>query len=150
MHKRISGVVIVLIGLLGITGCGDASSISKSDYKQQVELVCNKGLKEREELLKKVTPEYVRRSRNATAKERVEEQEQNVRKLMTVYQGTTEELVDIGLPDEGEKTAEELVKAREDGASKLKADPRLIGEFTAIFAKASKSAEDLGVSSCGK
>jgi hypothetical protein len=150
VHKGISALIAALIGLLCIAGCGGSSTISKAEYQQQTELVCNKGLKEREELLKKVSAEYYKQSGKASQKEQAEEQAENVRKLMAVYQRTTEELGDISFPEQGEKAAEELVKAREDGAAKLKANPQDIAEFATIFAKATKSAEGLGVASCGK
>ncbi|HET9154115.1 MAG TPA: hypothetical protein VFN85_08365 [Solirubrobacterales bacterium] len=150
MQKGISPFVFVLIGILGIAGCGGSSSVSSAEYKRQSELVCNKGLSDREELLKEVSAEYEKRNPNASAREEAEEQARNVRKLMAVYQGTTEELADLGFPAQGEKMAEELVQAREDGAAKLEADPQVISEFTKIFAKATKAAEGLGVASCGK
>jgi hypothetical protein len=151
VHKGISAIIIVLVGLLGIAGCGGGdSSLSKTEYKQQAELVCNKGLKEREELLKEITAEYEQRNPTATAKEEAEEHARNVRKLMVVYQGTTDELAEVGSPEQGEKTAEELITAREDGTQKLKAEPLAVSEFTTIFAKATKISEQLGVASCGK
>lgn len=151
VHKGISAIIIVLIGLLGIAGCGGGdSSLSKAEYKQQAELVCNKGLKDREELLKELTAEYEQRNPKQSKKEEAEEHALNVRKLMAIYGGTTEELADVGLPEQEEKTAEELVKAREDGAAKLESEPSAVAEFATIFGKATKVSEKLGVASCGK
>jgi ABC-type glycerol-3-phosphate transport system substrate-binding protein len=150
VHKGISAIVVVLVGLLGVAGCGGDSTISRTEYEQRIELACNKGLKEREELFKKLTVEYEKLSRAASQKEQAELQAGNVGRLVTIYQGTTEEIADIGFPKQGEKMAEELVKAREDGAEKLAAKPEAINEFTTIFTKATKTAENLGVASCGK
>jgi cytochrome P450 len=151
VHKGISAIVFVFVGLLAIAGCGGGdSSLSKAEYTQQSELVCNRGLKEREELLKDLTAEYEQRNKKQSSKEEAEEHARNVRKLMAVYQGTTEELADVGTPEEGEKMAEELIKAREDGTQKLESEPSAVAEFTTIFAKATKAAEQLGVASCGK
>lgn len=152
VHKGISVVAVVLIGLLGIAGCGGDSSLSKAEYQQQIELVCNKGLKEREELFKEVTAEYEKKSRNASRKKLAELQANNVRRLMAVYQGTTEEIADLGLPEQGEKKAEELVKGREDGTAKVEADPQgSVAEFATIFAKPNKISEDFfEVASCAK
>jgi hypothetical protein len=152
VQKGISAiVVVVVIGLLGMTGCGGGdSSISKAEYEQQIEVACNKGLKEREELLKEITPEYEKQARGASQKELAEIQARNIRKLMAIYRGTTEELADVDLPEQGEKMAEELVKSREDGAAKVEADPQVFTEFTRVFAKATKAANGLGVASCGK
>lgn len=154
MHKGISAIIVVLAGVLGIVGCGGGSSspssVSQAEYEQQAELICNEGLKEREEVFKEVSAEYERRDRNASAKETAEEQAQNVRKLMAAYDVTTEELADVGLPEQDEKKAEELLQEREKGSAKIKADPQKMSEFIAIFTNAAKIAHDLGVASCGK
>lgn len=151
MHKGISAMVVIVIGLLAITGCGGgSSSISKAEYTQQAELICNEGLKEREEFFKEVSAEYEKRNRNASAKEQAEEQARNVRGLMAVYDGTTEELADLDTPEQGAKMAEELVKARETSSRELKADTQKMSEFLELFAPATKAAEGLGIPSCGK
>jgi hypothetical protein len=152
VHKGISAIVVVLIGLLGIAGCGGggSSSVSQAEYEQQAELVCNEGLKQREEVFKKVSAEYARRDRSASAKELAEEQAQNVRELMATYDVTTEKLTDVGLPEKDTKKAEELLQEREKGASQIEKDPTKMSEFIAIFAKAGKIAHGLGVASCGK
>jgi hypothetical protein len=153
VHKGISAVVAALIAVLGIAGCGGGnSSISKAEYQQQIELVCNKGLKEREEFFKEVTQEYTQQSKNATPKELAEIQAKNVRRLMAVYKGTTEEIADLGLPEQGEKKAEELVKGREDGVAKVEEETvRGVAQFSAIMAKPNKIAEDFfEVTSCAK
>jgi membrane protein involved in colicin uptake len=152
VHKGISAVIVVMVGLLGIAGCGsDDSSISKTEYDQQLELVCNKGLQEREEVLKEISEEFKQRNPKISAKEEAQEQAANIKRLMTVYRGTTEEIAEIGAPDEGGKMAEEFVKAREDAAGKVEADPRSALEAsTSVFAKASKIAEDFDVPSCAK
>jgi hypothetical protein len=153
VHKGISAIVVVVIGLLGIVGCGGDSSsaaLSRAEYEQQAELICNEGLKQREEVFQEVTADYEQRNRNASAKEQAEEQAKNVRKLMAAYEATTEELADVGFPEQGEKKAEELLQEREDGSTKIKADPQKMTEFIAIFAKAAKIAKGLEVASCGK
>ncbi len=145
MHKGISAIVVVLIGLLGITGCGGDSSLSKSEYEQKLELVCNTGLKKREEFIAGVTQEYQKSGKKPNAKEQAE----NLRNLMGVYQETTEEIADIGLPEPGDQKAEELVKAREDAVAKVKASPQsALFEFPKIFGKAYRLAEDFDSASC--
>ena len=42
VQKGISAIIVVLVGLLGIAGCGSDSSLSKSEYEQKLELVCKK------------------------------------------------------------------------------------------------------------
>ena len=153
MHKGISAIIVVVaVGLLGIVGCGGGSSspVSQAEYEQQAELICNEGLKSREEVFKEVSGEYEQRDRNASAKELAEEQARNVRKLMAAYDVTTEELADVGFPEQDEKKAKELLQEREKGSSKIESDPQKMTEFIAIFTKAEKIAHDLGVASCGK
>jgi glutamine synthetase adenylyltransferase len=155
VYKGISSFIVVLVGLLGLlgtSGCGGGdSSISKAEYDQQLELVCNKGLSQREETLGEIAQEYKTRDRNASAKELAQEQSANVRKLMAVYRGTTEEIEGIGQPEEEEKLAEELVKAREDVVAKVEADPSAaIANAGTIFTKASNLAEKFGIASCAK
>lgn len=147
MHKGISAIVVVLIGVLGITGCGGDSSLSKAEYEQKLELVCNEGLKKREEFIAEVTQKYQKRAQKPNAKE----QAQNLRNLMGVYAETTEEIADIGLPEQSEKKAEELVKAREDAVAKVKASPQsALFEFAEIFGKSYRVAEDFDAASCAK
>lgn len=140
-------VVLAVVGALLVgTGCGgDDSSISKQEYDQKLELICNKGLKEREELFSDVTREFEEQNKKASN----DFQAESIRKLTAVYEGTTDEIDELGVPEEGEKKAEEFVQAREDAAAKVDADP--LGareELITIFAKANKIAEDLNAQSC--
>lgn len=145
MRKGICGIVVVLIGILGWTGCGGGSStVSKADYHQQLELVCNKGLQEREEFLVNGNKEAAEGKVKITKADAI-------RKLFAVYQGTTEEIAELSLPDQGAKKAEELVQAREAAVAKVDADPlSAIADTLTIFAKANKIAEELEVGSCAK
>lgn len=148
MHKGISAIIVVFIGLLGITGCGGSgSTLSRSEYEQKLELVCNKGLREREEFIQGVTLEYQSQHKKLTPKGQAE----NLRNLMAVYQRTTEEIAEIGLPEKDEKKAEELVKAREHAVAKIKADPLSgLSEFSELFAKSYKIAEGFDTKSCAR
>lgn len=143
--KAIVGLAMVGVLLVG-AGCGgDDSSISKQEYDQKLELACNKGLKEREEAFEDVTQEFEEQGKTTSQ----EFQAQGIRKLTAIYEGTTEEIADIGLPEQGEKKAKELVEAREDAAAKVDADPLGAREnLIQIFAKANKLAEELEAKSC--
>jgi hypothetical protein len=145
VHKAI--VVLAVAGvLLLVTGCGGGDSpVSKQEYDQKLELVCNKGLQEREELLKEVDKKFEEQGRKASNEFKAE----NIRKLIEVYEGTTGEIADIGLPEQSEKKAEELVQAREDAAAKVQADPLdSINNLPKIFAPANELAEDLEAKAC--
>jgi hypothetical protein len=151
VHKGITAAIVVFVGLLCIAGCGGGSTISKAEFEQKLELVCNKGLREREELLGKIAQEYEKRNRKQNAKEQAEEQSANIKKLMGVYRATTEEIAEIDLPKEQEKAAEDLVKSREGVADKVEADPtKALANASTIFAKASKAAETFDVASCAR
>jgi hypothetical protein len=146
VRKGISGIVAVLIGLLCWTGCGGGSStISKAEYLQQLELVCNKGLQAREEFTIKANQKAAQSKQSSAAVAK------SIREFAGVYEGTTEEIAEIGLPEQGKKQAEELVHARELGVAKVKKDPvGALSNAVTIFAKPNKIAENFGVASCAK
>jgi hypothetical protein len=146
VRKGISGIIVVLIGLLGLAGCGSGSStLSKAEFDQQLELVCNKGLQEREEFLVKGNEEV------AEGKIKKVGKAEAIRRLFAVYAGTTEKIAEIGLPEKEEQKAEELVQAREAAAKKVNEDPLgAIAKVATIFAKPIKIAEELEVASCAK
>lgn len=145
-------VLAVAVAVWFMLGCGGGdSSLSKAEYDQKLELTCNKGLQEREEFLGEVDKKYEEQGPHQNAKEKAEEQAKNIKGLMAVYQGTTEEIADIGLPEKEEEKAEELVEAREAAVTKVEADPAgSISNITAIFEKPNKVAEGLEVGSCAK
>jgi hypothetical protein len=145
VHKAI-GVLAVVGALLVAPGCGsDDSSISKQEYDQKLELACNQGLKEREEFLEEVNTKFEEQGRKVSK----DFQSENLRKLIAIYQGTTEEIADIGLPEEGEEKAEELVQTREKAAAQVEADPLgSIESLPVIFKKTNQLAEDLEAKSC--
>jgi hypothetical protein len=146
VRNAIAGLAVAGILLLAVSGCGgDDSSIGKQEYDQKLEVVCNQGLKEREDFLRELNKKFEARGEKASK----EFQTENIRKLIALYQATTEEIADIGLPEEGEKKAEELVQTREQAAAKIQADP--LGSIEAspvIFKKTNEIAEDLEAKSC--
>lgn len=147
VHKAIAGLVVVGALLLVASGCGggDDSTVSKQEYDQQLELVCNQGLKEREAYLEELN----RRFEEQGGKVSKAFQVKNLRKYVAIYQGTTEEIADIGLPEEDKKKAEELVETREKAAAQVEADPLgSVESVQVIFKKTNEVAEDLEAKSC--
>ena len=143
MRKAIVGLAVAASSFwLGVAATIRRSA--RQEYDQELELVCNKGLQEREELVNRLSREFEEGKQEANTKTQTE----NVRNLIAVYQGTTEEIADIDLPEEGEKKAEELVQEREGAAEKVEADP-LAGLGFATFEKVTEVAEDLNAKSCG-
>lgn len=144
VRKAIVGLAVAAALLAGCGG-DDDSSISQQEYDQQVELVCNKGLQEREELVSQLGKEFEEGKQKSNTKSQTE----NIQKLIAVYQDTTEEIADVGLPENNEKKAEELVEEREKAAEKVEADPLgSLGVTSTTFEKANKVAEDLKAKSC--
>lgn len=135
------------IFLLVASGCGSDgdSTVSKQEYDQKLELICNQGLKEREAFLEDVNHAFQELGGKVSKSFQIE----NLRKLVAVYQGTTEEIADIGLPEENRKKAEELVQTREKAAAQVDADPLgSVDSLGYIFKKTNQIAEDLEAQSC--
>lgn len=144
VRKAIIGLAVAAALMAGCGG-DDDSSLSKQEYDQKLELVCNKGLQEREELVSRLGKEFEEGKQKSNSKTQTE----NIRKLIAIYQGTTEEIDDLGLPEQSEMKAEELVEERERAAEKVEADPLgSLGVTATTFEKANKVAEDLEAGSC--
>ncbi|HET9196970.1 MAG TPA: hypothetical protein VFN92_01780 [Solirubrobacterales bacterium] len=140
--------MILIAMLVGLTACGsdDSSSLSKEEYTQQLKLVCNEGLKDRETLTRELAKDYYEnRAQNPTP----EYQAENLVKMIHVYQGTTQSIADIGMPEGEEKKVEEFIREREEAAAKVEASP--IGTRDAIetiFKEANEQAAALGAEGC--
>jgi apolipoprotein N-acyltransferase len=117
------GIVVaaVMAMLLAFAGCGGGSdpTISEAEYKTELKLVCNESEQRVQDLVTQLKKEYEARSQKAEAQYQAE----NIQKLMVVYEETTEELSDIGLPEGNEEEAETLVHEREEAAAKVQASP---------------------------
>ncbi|HEX6781146.1 MAG TPA: hypothetical protein VF125_03850 [Solirubrobacterales bacterium] len=147
MRKGTLGFVILIAMLLGLAACGsDDSSLSKEEYNQQLKLVCNEGLKERETLVRELSKDYYEnRAQNPTP----EYQAENLLKVMAVYQDTTQSIADIGKPEGEEEKVEAFIRAREEAAAKVEASP--IGTRDAIetiFKDANEKAAALDAATC--
>jgi len=135
------------MSLAVMAGCGGGdSTLSKAEYEQQLELVCNKGLQERGELVSAVNREFEQKREGKTSPKYEAE---NLTKLATVYEGTTEDIDDLGLPDQEAEQIEEFIRAREEASARVLADPLSArGNLEPIFEDANKLAISLDVKSC--
>jgi hypothetical protein len=128
-------------------GCGgDDSTLSREEFDVQLELVCNEGMKDREELVRAITREFEeKREQKPTTQYQVE----NLRKLIASYKETTDEIAELDLPEQGGKEAEEMLQAREDATAKVEASPLGTRDsLETVFKKANNLAEELEAKSC--
>lgn len=141
------GLSAVLIAVFVAAGCGGDSALSQTEYNQQLELVCNKGLQERETLVNSINRE-VQQQQGSTLSP--DEQAENLRKLMRVYQTqTVEKIKELGLPEQEPEKVEELIEDMEEASAKVIATPRTaVEQLQAIFKEADEAADSLGVQSC--
>jgi len=147
VRKGIAGVALAVISLLLVAGCGsDSSTISRQEYERKLEIVCNDGLQKREDAFRVITQEYEELSEDEATPQ---VQNENLLKLIAVYEETTEEISEIDLPEGSEEKAEEMVQAREDATAKVEADPQSTRpKFKTIFKKSSDLAEEFGADYC--
>jgi hypothetical protein len=145
--KGTIGLAAMMVVLLVVSGCGGGgdTTVSQSDYKNQVKLVCNESEQRIETLVQRLKHEYQESEQVATAQFQAE----NLLKVIDAYEVATGELADIGFPEEEEKKAEEMIRVREEAAAKVQASP--LGTRDAlpvIFKEANVMAEDLGAGGC--
>ena len=146
MGKGLAVLGALLISVFAMAGCGEDSSLSQAEYEQQLELVCNTGIRERAELVSAVTREFEEQLERKTSPQYEAE---NLKKLAATYEHTTEEIDDLGLPEQDPEKIEELIQTREEAAAKVLADPLgARGNLDPIFEEADQVAESLGVKSC--
>lgn len=129
-----------------IVGCGggddSTASLTKAQYIKQANAICKKGEEERAALLQSAT-ENVNREFTDAEKEKV---------VMTVfvppYRKTIKELKALGLPEGDEEKAEAIVKAMEESAKKIEAEPLKGLEDISQFEEPNKLASDYGLTNC--
>ena len=141
----VAGVAAVL--LLAFAGCGggEDSSVSQAEYKTQVTLVCNGAEQKVQELISQLKQEYQERPEKAEAQYQAE----NLLKLIGVYEETTEELADVGVPEGKEKEAEDLIHAREEAAAEVQASPLGTRDaFQVVFRDANDILKKLEANGC--
>jgi hypothetical protein len=147
MVSRKAMVVVGLMALiLSAVGCGGSdSTLTAKEFEQQLKVACKDGVREGNEVYEQISNIYSEGKRKPTRAFQTE----NLEKMMGVYENTTEKIAEIGLPDEGEESAEALIQAREDAAAKTSADVwGTRNEYGVIFKDANEQARDFGASAC--
>lgn len=148
MGKGICIAAVVLAMLFAIAGCGGGegeTTVSGSEYKTQVTLVCNQAEQKLQELITRLKNEYQERPEKAEAQYQAE----NLLKLIGLYEETTEELADVGVPEGNEKEAEDLIHAREEAAAQVQASPLGTRDaFQVVFRDANDILKKLEANGC--
>ena len=138
-------VLVVLFAAVGCGGGGGVTTVSESEYKSQVTLVCNEAEQKLQELITSLKQEYQERPQKAEARYQAE----NLLKLIGLYEETTEELADIGVPEDNEKEAEDLIHAREESAAEVQASPLGTRDaFQVVFRDANDILKKLEANGC--
>jgi hypothetical protein len=147
MRKGALIFAVFLASLAALAGCGGGdSSLSDKEFHQQLNLVCNHGSREEEEVYGQLAKEYHERETKITAQVAAA----NVLQLVASYQRTTEAIADIGLPEgkSAKKQAEALIQLREEAAKTIQKDPVHRERLAVIFKKPNERAMALGVQGC--
>ena len=148
MGKGIFIAAVVLAMLFAVVGCGGGggeTTVSASEYKSQVTLVCNQAEQKLQELITRLKNEYQERPEKAEARYQAE----NLLKLIGLYEETTEELADVGVPEGGEEEAEDLIHAREESAAEVQASPLGTRDaFQVVFRDANDILKKLEANGC--
>jgi len=146
--KGIFIAAVVLAMLFAVVGCGGGggeTTVSASEYKSQVTLVCNQAEQKLQELITRLKNEYQERPEKAEARYQAE----NLLKLIGLYEETTEELADVGVPEGGEEEAEDLIHAREESAAEVQASPLGTRDaFQVVFRDANDILKKLEANGC--
>jgi hypothetical protein len=137
------GIAAVAFALL-VSGCGGggSDSLTKAEFAKKADEICRRGESERAEVLKAAGQKFSGKKVTAA------DQEQLVLEAVPSYEKATQKIKELGVPEGGEKEAEALVKAMEEAAENVKADPGTATTGSVPFEKANEVAEEVGAKGC--
>jgi hypothetical protein len=141
--------LVVLAMTLASAGCGGGDSsttVSKQEFTKELKEVCENGREARRLLLKELAKEYYEERARAPTDAY---QAGNIRKLVAIIQGTTDEIAALDLPEGEEKKVEDWIRGREEAAAKVEASPLGTRDnLQAIFEGSYAASRALDVGSC--
>jgi hypothetical protein len=141
----IAGVVALLV--FGVVGCGDGDSteeaLTKAQFLRQGNAICFKKEKERNDIINEEGARLSGKTKNLVA-----EQEKLVLKILPTYEESAAGLDELGAPEGDEKQVEAIVKAMEEAAEKVKADPGTAVTTSLPFKKPNELNEGYGLKAC--
>lgn len=137
------GIAAVAFALVA-SGCGGggSDSLTKAEFAKKADEICRRGESERGEVVKAASQKFSGKKVTAA------DQEQLILEALPSYEKATQKIKELGTPEGGEKEAEALVKAMEEAAENVKADPGTATTGNVPFKKADALAEEIGAKGC--
>jgi len=140
------GVVAALAVVAGCGGDSDDDSLTKAEYTQQANAICQQGEDEKNKEIQAA----VNDPKAISGQGQEGELELLTEFALPPIATMTEELSDLGGPSGEEEKAEALVEAFEEEIEKIEANPKsVISGSGGEFAEANKLAGELDLKACG-
>lgn len=138
--------ILLLVALALVSaGCGSDSdttaTVTMEEFEKQAEIICNSYESEKEETIVKLQ-ETVRTAPTT------EQQDKIILAILRPYEQMIGRLKDLDLPEGQEQKIEAAIESMENAAKEAEADPRRVVTDDALFAKANKQVNALGLEGC--
>ncbi len=143
MRSRMGGVAAVLACAVFVVGCGedDSSSLTKAEFTEQADAICDTGQKEKNAAIIAVV------NQNNLPKPAMERQV--IAAALPPLREMVEELSELGLPASGEGQARVIVDEVAAAVQNLENDPRsVLKGLKNPFAKVEELSGKYGLESC--
>lgn len=149
MSFRAYPILLLVFALALLAGCGgddEESSLTKAQFVQQGDAICKKQNKKKDADLTKAFREFEKKGKSSGGNA---EEELIADVALPPIAEMTEELADLGLPQEQEELAGKFISEMEKAVAEVEEDPSraLEGE---PFEGAKENATKLGFSACSQ
>jgi hypothetical protein len=148
MKPRVYLILVLASALALVTGCGggdDEESLTKAQFIKQADAICEKQNKKKNEDLVKAYAKLEKEGKTAGKKG---EAELIGDVALPPIAQMTEELADLGLPEEQEDQAEQFITEMEQAVAEVEEDPSLALSAEEPFEKPKERATKFGFSDC--